>query len=471
VKKNEQYEMTITDLGTNGEGIGKIDGFTYFVEGALPGERVKILAVKVKKSYGYGKLLEVLAPSPHRVEPGCPVYARCGGCTLQHLSYEAQLEWKTKLVKDALERIGGVGNPLVTHCVGMKEPFAYRNKAQFPIRTVNGLPAAGFFSARSHKLVPVDDCAIQHPVNGDILRILQSFLAEFGIPCYDENTHTGVVRHVLTRCAFCTGEVMVCIVVNAKKLPHAETLAERLNEALGGKLAGLVLNMNRARTNVILGQETLALWGKASITDFIDGLRFEISPLSFFQVNPVQTEILYATALALADVRPADTVADIYCGIGTMSLLFAQKAKTVVGVELVPQAIADAEANAAANGITNVSFVADYAEKALPAIAQERGEGFDIIVLDPPRRGCDAAVLDAAAALAPRTIVYVSCDPGTLARDVKHLAALGYALGDVRPVDMFPQTTHVETVVLLSKLKSTTSIEVKINLDEMDLTK
>jgi len=457
VKKNEQYEIDITDLGTNGEGIGRVDGFTFFVEGALPGERVRMLAVKVKKNYGYGKLLEVLAPSPHRAVPVCPVFKRCGGCVLQHLSYDAQLNWKTKQVTDALTRIGGVENPPVSRCAGMENPLAYRNKAQFPLRTVGGRPVAGFFSARSHSLVPVDDCCIQHPANRDILQILQAFLAEFDIPCYDENSHTGLVRHVLTRCAFRTGEIMVCIVVNGKKLPYADILAARLNDALGGKLAGLVLNLNRARTNVILGAECQTLWGKPSVTDFINDLRFEISPLSFFQVNPVQTEMLYETALALSGVRPTDAVADIYCGIGTMSLLFAQKAQSVVGVELVPQAIADAAQNAAVNGITNTEFIVGYAEKVLPALAEERGEGFDIIVLDPPRRGCDPAVLDACAAIAPRTIVYVSCDPATLARDVKHLAEFGFTVRDVRPVDMFPQTPHVETVVCLSHKSSETS--------------
>ena len=451
MKKNEQYELDITDLGTDGEGIGKADGFTFFVEGALPGERVRILAVKVKKSYGYGKLLEVLTPSPHRVEPPCPVFRRCGGCALQHLSYEAQLDWKTKLVADALTRIGGVENPPVSRCLGMVEPYAYRNKAQFPLRGVNGRPTAGFFSARSHTLVPVDDCRIQHPANTAILRVLQEFLAEFSIPCYDEKTHTGLVRHVLTRAARQTGEIMVCVVVNGKKLPYVDVLAARLSAALDGRLTGLILNLNRARTNVILGADCQTLWGKPAVTEIIGGLRFEISPLSFFQVNPVQTEVLYATALSLADVRPTDAVADIYCGIGTMSLLFAQRAQSVVGVELVAQAVADASQNAAANGIPNTSFVADYAEKALSTLAAERGEGFDIVVLDPPRRGCDPAVLDACVALAPRTIVYVSCDPATLARDVKLLAACDYIVREVQPVDMFPQTPHVETVIALQR--------------------
>jgi len=468
VKKNDHYEIDIIDLGKNGEGIGRLDGFTFFVENALPGDRVEMQVVKLKRTYGYGKLMRIVTPSPHRVAPRCPVFDRCGGCTLQHMDYEAQLDWKTKQVADALTRIGGVANAPVARTIGMDMPYAYRNKAQYPIRSVDGHPTAGFFAARSHALVPVDDCCTQHPANSAILRIVQDFLAEFGIPCYDEEAHTGLIRHVLIRCALHTNEIMVCLIVNGNALPHKETLCERLATLDG--IVSIMLNINKARTNVILGGECRALWGQAFITDFIGDLRFEISPLSFFQVNPVQMETLYQTALDLADIQPTDNVADVYCGIGTLSLFFARRAGTVYGVEIIQQAIDDANRNARANGITNAVFVADRAECAMPALAQERNMAFDIVVLDPPRKGCDPAVLEAVVNLAPRKIVYVSCDPATLARDVKVFAAAGYGVAAVRPVDMFPQTGHVETVVLLSKLKSTTSIEVKIDLDEMDLT-
>ena len=454
MKKNEHYEIDITDLGKNGEGIGRLDGFAFFVENALPGDRVEMRVVKLKKSYGYGKLMRIVTPSPHRVAPRCPVFQRCGGCALQHMDYEAQLDWKTKQVSDALARIGGVDTNAVhvARAIGMDVPYAYRNKAQFPIREVNGQPMAGFFSARSHALVPVDDCCTQHPANREILRIVQVFLAEFGIACYDETAHMGLVRHVLTRCALHTKEIMVCIVVNGDALPREDVLAERLAAVSG--VVSVVLNINKARTNVILGEVCRTVWGKSFITDYIGDLKFEISPLSFFQVNPVQTQVLYEKALALAEVDPEDTVADVYCGIGTLSLFFARRVKTVFGIEIVAQAVDDARRNAAANGVANAVFVADRAECAMPALAQEQKRSFDIVVIDPPRKGCDPAVLDAIGAIAPRKIVYVSCDPATLARDVKILGEKGFEVRSVQPVDMFPQTNHVETVVHLSHKSS-----------------
>jgi len=469
VKKNEHYEIEITDLGKNGEGIGRLDGFAFFVDGGLPGDTVEMRVVKLKKTYGYGKLMRIVNPSPHRVEPRCPVFWRCGGCTLQHLAYSEQLRLKTKQVADALLRIGGIVDAPVLPAIGMDNPYAYRNKAQFPIRNVSGRPAAGFFSARSHTLVPIDDCCTQHPANHTIIQIVQTFMEEFHISCYDEETHTGLVRHLLTRCAFHTNEIMACLVINGSDLPHSDTLAARL-AALPG-MASIVLNCNTNRTNVILGDECRTIWGRAFITDFIGALRFEISPLSFFQVNPVQTQVLYETALALADVQPTDTVIDLYCGIGTLSLFFARRAGAVVGVEIVQQAIDDANRNAAANGIANATFIAGQAERVMSTLVAEQGIAADVIVLDPPRKGCEPEVLDAIAELRPGKIVYVSCDPATLARDLRMLCEKGYGVRRVQPVDMFPQTGHVETVVLLSKLKSTTSIEVKIDLDEVDLTK
>ena len=468
MQKNEHYEIEITALGKDAEGIGRLDGFTFFVENALPGDCVEMRIVKLKKSYGYGKLIRIVRPSANRVEPRCPVFARCGGCTLQHMAYEPQLGIKTRLVADALTRIGGITNPNVAPTLGMAVPFAYRNKAQYPIREINGRPAAGFFSARSHTLVPVTDCCIAQPSNSALLQIILSFMEEYKITCYNEKSHEGLVRHVLIRSALHTGEIMVCLVVNGKKLPYGDVLAAMLAAYPG--VASIILNSNRVRSNVILGDTYQTLWEQPYITDTIGGLRFNISPQSFFQVNPLQTQTLYETALTLAEVRFTDTVIDVFCGIGTLSLFFARHVKAVVGIEIIEQAIEDAKQNALANGITNTTFMAARAEDAMPALVRD-GLTPDIVVLDPPRKGCEPPVLAAIAAMAPRTVVYVSCDPATLARDLALLIAEGYTVCAVQPVDMFPQTGHVETVVLLSKLKSTTSIEVKIDLDEMDLTK
>jgi len=463
MKKNERYEIDIDGLGKNGEGIGRLDGFAFFVEGAIPGDRVEMHILKIKNAYGYGKLVRVITPSANRAEPPCPVFARCGGCTLQHMTYAAQLDIKTKQVVDALARIGGMGDVPVEGTLGMEVPYAYRNKAQFPIRAVDGKPRAGFFAARSHALVPVEDCCTQHPANQAILQTVLVFMEEHGITCYDEKTHKGLVRHVLTRCGYHTKEIMVCLVLNGKKLPYSEVLAERL-AALDG-VVSVVANINTARTNVILGGECRTIWGKPHIIDTIGGLRFEISPLSFFQVNPLQTQALYNTALALADVKAADVVADVYCGIGTLSLFFAQKAKVVYGIEVVPQAIEDARRNAEANGVTNATFIADRAENAMPALVAE-GIRADVVVIDPPRKGCEAAVLDAIGEMAPRKVVYVSCDPATMARDVRVLGNKGYAVCAVQPVDMFPQTGHVETVVALSHKKADRYITVDVEFGE-----
>lgn len=468
VEKNQTYTMSITDIGTNGEGIGRIDGYTVFVEGALPEEVIKVLIVKTKKHFGYGKLLEILEPSPHRVTPACPVAAKCGGCQLQHLSYEGQLAFKTKKVKDHLERIGGFSGISVGYAKGMEEPWRYRNKAQFPVGGKTGEPEIGFYAKRSHRIIDTPVCMLQNEVNDRIVKIIRAFLAEYEIPLYDETIHRGLVRHILTRIGRRTGEIMVCLVVNGRKLPHCDVLVERLWEIEG--MTSIVLNVNTDQTNVILGTEVHVLWGKETIRDYIGDVQFEISPLSFYQVNPLQTQVLYQTALDFAELEGNETVLDLYCGIGTISLFFAQKAKHVFGVEIVPEAIADAKRNAALNGMNNADFAVGAAEDVIPRLYEEKGITADVVVVDPPRKGCDSVLLDTIAAISPKKVVYVSCDSATLARDLAYLCPKGYTIEKIQVVDMFPHTVHVETVVLLSQQKPDDTIEIDLDLDELDAT-
>lgn len=468
VEKNQTYTMSITDIGTNGEGIGRIDGYTVFVEGALPEEVIKVLIVKTKKHFGYGKLLEILEPSPHRVTPACPVAAKCGGCQLQHLSYEGQLAFKTKKVKDHLERIGGFSGISVGYAKGMEEPWRYRNKAQFPVGGKTGEPEIGFYAKRSHRIIDTPVCMLQNEVNDRIVKIIRAFLAEYEIPLYDETIHRGLVRHILTRIGRRTGEIMVCLVVNGRKLPHCDVLVERLREIEG--MTSIVLNVNTDQTNVILGTEVHVLWGKETIRDYIGDVQFEISPLSFYQVNPLQTQVLYQTALDFAELEGNETVLDLYCGIGTISLFFAQKAKHVFGVEIVPEAIADAKRNAALNGMDNADFAVGAAEDVIPRLYEEKGITADVVVVDPPRKGCDSVLLDTIAAISPKKVIYVSCDSATLARDLAYLCPKGYTIEKVQVVDMFPHTVHVETVVLLSQQKPDDTIEIDLDLDELDAT-
>ncbi len=458
VEKNQIYEMRVDDLGAQGEGIGRIDGYTVFVEGALPGERIRVQIVKVKKTYGYGKLLEIMEASADRVAPRCPVAAKCGGCQLQHLSYAKQLEWKTKKVKDHLERIGGFSGISVRPAIGMKDPWRYRNKAQFPVGTAAGVPAIGFYAKRSHRLIDTPRCLLQDARNDQIIAIIRAFLQEYRISIYDEQTHQGLVRHILTRIGRQSGEVMVCLVVNGKKLPHEEALVERLQAVEG--MTSIVVNTNRNATNVILGKDIRVLWGRGFIRDGIGEIQFEISPLSFYQVNPVQTCVLYQTALDFAQLDGTETVLDLYCGIGTISLFFAQKAKRVLGVEIIPEAIADAKRNAAQNGMAHAAFTAGAAEEVIPKWYREQGVCADVVVVDPPRKGCDAALLDTMVQIAPGKVVYVSCDSATLARDLAYLCQRGYQVDAVQVVDMFPQTVHVETVVLLTKVKESNNEKV-----------
>ncbi|MBM7581541.1 23S rRNA (uracil1939-C5)-methyltransferase [Caldicoprobacter guelmensis] len=449
VSQNQEYEMTIEDISVDGEGIGRINGFTMFVPGALPGEKVRIKALRIGKNYGYGKLLKIIEPSPDRVVPPCSYSKQCGGCSIQHLSYNAQLKFKTRRVRDALERIGKITGVKVHDTIGMVEPWRYRNKAQFPVGRAGSSLAIGFFAPKSHDIVDMDRCMINHQINDKIIEVIRNFIQKYSIPVYDECAHQGIVRHVVTKVGFKTGQVMFVIVTNGKNLPHKDKLVELLRNNIPG-ITSIVQNINSKKTNVILGQENITLWGQDYIVDILGRLTFKISPLSFFQVNPVQTEILYNKVLEYATLTGKETVIDLYSGIGTISLFLARNAHKVYGIEEVPQAVQDAWENARINGITNAEFIEGKAEVVIPELVNS-GLHADVVVLDPPRKGCEAEVLEALARMAPQRIVYVSCNPATLARDLKLLTEHGYEVVDVQPVDMFPHTTHVECVASLKR--------------------
>ena len=463
MEKNEKLVIKIEDIGVNGEGIGKVAGYTLFVKDALIGDTVEAVITKAKKNYGYAKMLKVLEPSPHRVEKRCPVARQCGGCQIQELSYEAQLDFKTKKVYGNLERIGGFSpeflDSVMEPICGMESPFNYRNKAQFPIGTdKEGNIVTGFYAGRTHQIIPNMECALGVDVNKEILKIIVDFMNENHISAYDETTQRGLVRHVLIRYGFKTGEIMVCLVINGDKFPKSETLVDKLSQIEG--MTSITYSVNRENTNVIMGKEIGVLWGQGYITDYIGDVKYQISPLSFFQVNPVQTEKLYGLALEYAGLEGNETVWDLYCGIGTISLFLAQKAKKVYGVEIIPQAIEDARNNAKINGIENAEFFVGKAEEVLPEYyaqyEKKHGEKAyaDVIVVDPPRKGCDETLLNTMVKMRPERIVYVSCDSATLARDLKYLCENGYEVKRVKPVDQFPCTVHVEVVTLIQRVNT-----------------
>ena len=469
-RKNDIVTLDIEDCGVDGEGIGKADGFTVFVKDAVIGDRVTAKIMKAKKNYGYGRLMEILKPSPYRVEPKCAFARQCGGCQLQALSYEQQLAFKEKKVRGHLERIGGFTELPMEPIIGMDEPYHYRNKAQFPVgKNKEGRIITGFYAGRTHTIIENRDCALGVSQNKEVLDRVIAHMEAYGIEPYNEETGKGLVRHILIRYGFFTGEVMVCLVLNGSSIPQKETLIEHLLEIPG--MTSITINVNKKRSNVILGEKIRLLWGKPYITDKIGDISYQISPLSFFQVNPLQTGKLYSKALEYADLHGEETVWDLYCGIGTISLFLAQKAKFVRGVEIIPAAIENANDNARLNGIENVEFFVGKAEEVLPAEYKKNGIYADVIVVDPPRKGCEESLLATMIEMQPKRIVYVSCDSATLARDLKYLCERGYELRKVCPVDQFGGTVHVETCVLLSKLKSTPHIEVEINLDEMDLSR
>lgn len=534
MKKNDEFVIKIEDMSEDGAGIGRLDGYIWFVKDTVIGDVVRAGAMKLKKTYGFARLIEVLEPSPDRVKPRCPVARQCGGCQLQMMDYEAQLRFKERKVYNNLRRIGGMENlrlpgedeaamssrgaqygeeqcgeaqsdgtqgagtqhdgarhdgarhdgaqhdgaryngarhngaqhgamqngeapggsaqgagaPVVRMepIMGMENPWRYRNKAQFPFgRSKDGRIIAGFYAGRTHAIIESEDCLLGVEENREILGIVRAFMEQYGIDPYNEERHSGLVRHCLIRKGFATGELMVCLVINGRKIPHGEVLVERLKKVAG--MTSISFNVNTEKTNVILGSEVVNLWGPGYITDYIGDVKYQISPLSFYQVNPVQTVKLYGTALEYAGLTGEETVWDLYCGIGTISLFLAQKAKKVYGVEIVPQAIEDARRNAEINGIKNVEFFVGKAEEVLPREFDEKNVYADVIVVDPPRKGCDQVCLETIVKMAPKKVVYVSCDSATLGRDVKYLREMGYEVTRVRCCDMFGGSGHVETVV------------------------
>ena len=475
-QKNDVLTVKIEDMGHDGEGIGKCEGYTLFVKDTVIGDLAEVKVIKAKKNYGYARLMRLIKPSEHRVEPICPVARPCGGCQLQMLDYAEQLRFKEKKIAENLQRIGGMTEIPMEPIVGMETPFRYRNKAQFPIgQDKNGKRITGFYAGRTHQIMENRNCYLGVEQNEEILNRVLTWMEENRVSAYNEETGKGLVRHVLIRFGFTTKEIMVCLVVNGKKLPAEEKLIGSLTELKG--MTSISLSVNRERTNVIMGKEIHCLWGQSYITDYIGNVKYQISPLSFYQVNPAQTEKLYSLALEYAGLTGNETVWDLYCGIGTISLFLAQKAKKVYGVEIVPEAIADAKNNAKINQIENAEFFVGKSEEILPSYYNQYAKDHpgeqahaDVIVVDPPRKGCEENLLHTMASMQPDRIVYVSCDSATLARDVKVLGELGYEVKKVRGVDQFPMTCHVETVVLLSKGEvDSKKIRVEFSLEDMDM--
>lgn len=468
-KKNDLVTVKIEDMGHDGEGIGKAEGYTLFIKDTVIGDVVEAKIMKMKKNYGYARLVRVLEASKDRTEPKCSVARACGGCQLQFLTYEKQLEFKKNKVVGNLERIGGFSDISVEKVMGMENPWRYRNKAQFPVgKDKEGNLITGFYAGRTHSIIPNTNCYLGVEVNEEILNAVLNYMRENHVEPYDEVTGKGLVRHILIRYGFKTKEIMVCIIINGRKIPNAAGLVEKLKDISG--MTSITLNVNTKRNNVILGNEILPLWGKDYITDYIGEVKYQISPLSFYQVNPVQTEKLYGTALEYAGLTGKEIVWDLYCGIGTISLFLAQKAQKVYGVEIVPAAIEDARKNAEINGIDNAEFFVGKAEEVLPAKYKEDGVYADVIVVDPPRKGCDGALIETMLSMKPERIVYVSCDSATLARDLKVLCEKEYQVEKVAVCDMFPGSVHVETVVLLSKGEiDSKKVRVEFSLEDMDM--
>lgn len=447
--------VKIESLGYEGEGVAKIDRYPIFIPGALKGETVKIKITKAKKKYAYGKLIEIIDKSSYRKEHKCIYYNKCGGCTLMHSTYEGQLDFKFNRVKDCIKKIAGLNDSIVKYPLGMKEEYRYRNKVQLPVGLVDGKIAIGFYSEKTHEIVDIDSCMLQDEVSDKIISIVKGWMEEYSIvPAKKDGVffEEGIIRHVVIRKAFKTEEIMVVLVTTNKEIPHIKELVNRLKKDIIG-LKSIIQNINAIDTNLVLGENCITLWGEDYISDYIGEYKFNISPLSFFQVNPVQTEVLYNKALEYAGLTGNEVVFDAYCGTGTITLFLSQKAKKVYGVEVIEQAIKNAEANAKKNSISNSQFFVGKSEEVIPKLIKS-GIKPDVIVVDPPRKGCDIKLLNAIGEAKPKRVVYVSCDPSTLARDLKHLEISGYKTVEVQPVDMFPMTKHVESVVLLSKKHS-----------------
>lgn len=451
-QKNKIYTLDITGLTHEGQGVGKIEGFVVFVDSALPGERVSVKIVKETKSYAVGKLFKVEIESADRTVPFCSVFESCGGCAVQHMSYKAQLEFKKDTVLQNLRRIGGLEDIKVLDTIGMDKPFQYRNKVQYPVSLISGDVKIGFYQNRSHNIIDNGACDIQPEESNVIRALVRDFCMESKVSIYDEKTEKGLLRHVMVRKGFTTNEIMVVLVANGQKLPKSEVLVERLIERYPN-IKSIVLNVNTKNTNIILGDKNICLYGQEFISDYIGKYKYNISPLSFFQVNPIQTEVLYQKALDYAGLTGNENVFDLYCGIGTISLFLSEKAKKVIGVEVVAAAIKDAKENAVLNNVTNAEFIVGEAEVVIPKLYAE-GVKADVVVVDPPRKGCDEVLLNTLVEMQPQRIVYVSCNPSTLARDLKYLSQHGFVAQEVQPVDMFPWTGHVEATILMTRCGS-----------------
>lgn len=451
LKKNEEYILDIIAEGYEGEGIAKIDGYPIFIKGALSGEKVRVKIVKTNKNYAYGRLEEIIEESKERIVPKCSYYKRCGGCSLQHMTYKKQLDFKFGRVQDCIYKIGGLSKDLVKYPIGMEDhPYRYRNKVQLPIGKVNGEIVIGFYAERSHNIINIDSCLIQHQIADEIADLTKKWIKKYNIEpatIDGEFNPKGIVRHIMIRKGFKTGDVMAVLVVTKKEVPYIEELKKSLVENIKD-IKSIILNVNPKNTNVILGEECITLYGSDMIQDYIGDFKFNISPLSFFQVNPEQTEVLYNEALKMAGLTGKEVVFDAYCGTGTITLFLSQRAKKVYGVEIIEPAIINARENARINNVDNVEFFVGKSEEVIPNLI-DKGIAPEVVVVDPPRKGCDRKLLEAIGKVKPSKVVYVSCDPSTLGRDLKILEELGYKTEVVQPVDMFPNTAHIENVVKL----------------------
>ncbi len=448
VQKNEYIDVVFEDLTHEGNGVAKVDGYPLFVPNGLPGEKAKIKVIKLNKGYGFGRLIELYEKSPDRVEPNCPIYKECGGCQLQHLSYPGQLRAKHNQVQEVLTRIGKIENAIVHPVLGMEDPWRYRNKAQVPVGEREGGLIAGFYQKRSHDIIDMEACLIQQEKNDEVVQSIKRICEKHGVRAYNEQTHKGTLRHIMARYGMKTGEIMVVLITRNTDLPNKNQIIQDIIQS-NPDIKSIVQNINTKKTNVIFGDETKVLWGNEFIYDYIGNIRFAISARSFYQVNPEQTKVLYDQALKYAGLSGKETVIDAYCGIGTISLFLAQQAKKVYGVEIVPEAIEDAKRNAKLNEIENVEFAVGEAETVIPKWYED-GVKADVLVVDPPRKGCDETLLQTIIEMKPKKVVYVSCNPATLARDLRILEDGGFKTAEVQPVDMFPQTMHVEAVAVLT---------------------
>ena len=449
IKKNDIIPIEITDITGQGSGIGRVDGMAVFVPLTAAGDRISARILKVKKNYAFAKVEEIIEAAPSRCVPDCECYSKCGGCVFRHISYDEELKIKRRRVYDALTRIGGLDGFAMGEIIGCENPDAYRNKAQMPVgKDKNGDVITGFFAPHSHRIVSTDRCALQPDEFNEIICAVREWIAKNNISVYDETAHSGLVRHIYLRRGS-DGQTMVCIVINGESLPGVDSLTKQLTDD-HNNIKSIILNINKSDTNVILGDKCITVYGSDTISDTLCGLKFNISPLSFYQVNHDQTERLYRLAAEYAEVRGDEVVIDLYCGAGTIGLSMAAKVKSLIGVEIIPQAIENAVENARANGITNAEFICADAREAVKLFA-ERKLRPDVIVIDPPRKGCAAEVIESVCEMSPARVVYVSCDPETLARDLKLFSERGYIVNKATPVDMFPRTGHVETVVLMTK--------------------